>query len=325
MAAAKEFNVGKDTLVDFLLARGFSKDDLKPTSKLTEEMYRSLQQEFQSDKVAKLKSDQIDLPKGAVEARKRKEEEAIVFRKETRKPAEEVKEIKPEPKEEAPVAAAPVAEPPAPQPAPEAPKTPEPDHVKIEAPEIGTPKVYDKIDLSAIDSSTRPKKTAKKKAEPKAEEAPKAKAKAEPAKEAEQPVAKATEPAPEEAAPEVKEDEKAPEAPAAPADQEEAGPVISNIKAEKLEGPKILGKIELPTHTENRGHDEKRQRKRIPIQRKDAPVQRNDIFKRREGEQGGQRPGFGQQSGGGNFRRDVRPAHVRPGGQRPAFISLYQK
>ena len=28
-------------------------------------MYRALQQEFQSDKVAKLKSDQIDLPKGA--------------------------------------------------------------------------------------------------------------------------------------------------------------------------------------------------------------------------------------------------------------------
>ena len=86
-----------------------------------------------------------------------------------------------------------------------------------------------------------------------------------------------------------------------------------------------MGKIELPTHTENRGHDEKRQRKRIPIQRKDAPVQRNDIFKRREGEQGGQRPGFGQQSGGGNFRRDVRPAHGRPGGQRPAFISRDQK
>src|SRR3954462_9579029 len=96
MAAAKEFNVGKDTLVDFLLARGFNKDDLKPTSKLSEEMYRSLQQEFQSDKVAKLKSDQIDLPKGAVEARKRKEDEQILFRKEgTRKPTEEVKEAKP--------------------------------------------------------------------------------------------------------------------------------------------------------------------------------------------------------------------------------------
>jgi translation initiation factor IF-2 len=55
MAAAKEFNVGKDTLVDFLLSKGFSKDDLKPTSKLTEDMYRSLQQEFQGDKVAKKK------------------------------------------------------------------------------------------------------------------------------------------------------------------------------------------------------------------------------------------------------------------------------
>src|SRR5215217_6757624 len=91
MAAAKEFNVGKDTLVDFLLARGFSKDDLKPTSKLTEDMYRALVQEFQGDKVAKLKSDQIDLPKGSVETRKKKEDEAILFnnKKETRKPAPE--------------------------------------------------------------------------------------------------------------------------------------------------------------------------------------------------------------------------------------------
>jgi len=29
MAAAKEFNIGKDTLVDFLVGKGFSKDDLK--------------------------------------------------------------------------------------------------------------------------------------------------------------------------------------------------------------------------------------------------------------------------------------------------------
>src|SRR5918993_1219780 len=94
MAAAKEFNVGKDTLVDFLLARGFSKDDLKPTSKLTEDMYRALVQEFQSDKVAKLKSDQIDLPKGSVETRKKKEDETVVFKKDIKKaaPVEEVKE-----------------------------------------------------------------------------------------------------------------------------------------------------------------------------------------------------------------------------------------
>src|ERR1700704_862857 len=86
MAAAKEFNVGKDTLVDFLVGKGFSKDELKPTSKLSEDMYRSLQQEFQGDKVAKIKSDQIDLPKGSVEAKKKKEEETILFKKEIKKP-----------------------------------------------------------------------------------------------------------------------------------------------------------------------------------------------------------------------------------------------
>src|SRR6187397_3370691 len=87
MAAAKEFNIGKDTLVDFLTGKGFSKDDLKPTSKLSEDMYRALQREFQSDKVAKLKSDLIDLPKGAAaEPRKRREEEEINFRKEEKKP-----------------------------------------------------------------------------------------------------------------------------------------------------------------------------------------------------------------------------------------------
>src|SRR3990170_5443922 len=89
MAAAKEFNVGKETLVDYLLGKGFEKDDLKPTSKLTEDMYRALQQEFQSDKVAKLKSDQIDLPKGSLEAKKRKEDEAVVFKKDFKKSEEE--------------------------------------------------------------------------------------------------------------------------------------------------------------------------------------------------------------------------------------------
>src|SRR5580693_4676698 len=97
MAAAKEFNVGKDTLVDFLVSKGFSKDDLKPTSKLSEDMYRSLQQEFQGDKVAKIKSDQIDLPKGSLEAKKKKEEEPLPVKK-------EIPVVKKAPvKEEAPV------------------------------------------------------------------------------------------------------------------------------------------------------------------------------------------------------------------------------
>ena len=67
--------------------KGF-KDDLKPTSKLTEDMYRALQQEFQSDKAAKLKSDQVDLPKGGVaEAKKKKDEEEVLFKKDDKKTA----------------------------------------------------------------------------------------------------------------------------------------------------------------------------------------------------------------------------------------------
>jgi len=93
LAAAKEFNIGQDTLVDYLIDKGFPKDDLKPTSKLSEEMYRSLQLEFQSDKAAKIKSDQVDLPKGStIEARKKKEDEEINFKKDDKSaPKPEVK------------------------------------------------------------------------------------------------------------------------------------------------------------------------------------------------------------------------------------------
>src|SRR6478735_8566574 len=149
MAAAKEFNIGKETLVDFLVGKGFSKDELKPTAKLTDDMYRSLQQEFQGDKVAKIKSNQIDLPKGSVEAKRKKEDETVLFRKDpAKKPVKEEPVVVEEPK---PVKI-------------EEPKK-EPEIIKIEIPDIEGPKIIDKIDLSTIDSSTRPKKTVKKKPE----------------------------------------------------------------------------------------------------------------------------------------------------------------
>jgi translation initiation factor IF-2 len=161
MAAAKEFNIGKDTLVDFLVSKGFSKDDLKPTSKLAEDMYRSLQLEFSSDKAAKIKSDQIEIPKGSVtEAKKKKDEEEILFKKETKKKVAEKEVSAPvgspvvEVAEE--IAPLPVV---VPQPLPVEAAVPE--KMKIEAPELASPKVLDKIDLDAIDSSTRPKKSRK--------------------------------------------------------------------------------------------------------------------------------------------------------------------
>lgn len=302
LAAAKEFNVGQDTLIDFLAGKGFSKDDLKPTSKLTEDMYRALQQEFHGDKAAKLKSDQVDLPKGSqAEAKKKKEDEEVLFKKEEKKSAPAKKE-EPAPAvvEEKPVVA------PEPEPEPVEEQAPPPavvkeeEVVKVDAPEIATPRIIDKIDLSAIDSSTRPKKTIRKKsdelqAQP---EEPKKVVQAE-----EKPVVAEPEPVQEQS--EVAE----------PKTEEEAPPVIENIRAEKIEGPKILGKIELPVDSDTRPKkDEKRKRKRIPIEKKEV---RNDggapNMQNRGAGPGDRRPGGqgGQHQGGG--RHDQRGRSGGPG------------
>ena len=241
MAAAKEFNIGKDTLVDFLILKGFSKDDLKPTSKLTEDMYHSLQQEFSSDKAAKAKSDAIEIPKGAAtEAKKKKDEEEIVFKKDTKKKAEPVEVELPNPVEEpAPIQAAPPPPPPPPPP-------PQPELMKIEAPELEGPKILDKIDLNALDSSTRPKKGAVKKKEPVVDEVP--------------------EPMPEVVEAEAEEKKEVVVAEALPEVIE-----MMKIEAPELEGPKIVGKIDLVPETDDKIKlsEEKRKRKRIPIEKKD--------------------------------------------------------
>lgn len=288
LAAAKEFNVGQDTLIDFLIGKGFSKDDLKPTSKLTEDMYRALQHEFQSDKAAKLKSDLVDLPKGAsTEAKKKKEDEEVLFRKDKDEKKAAPKKEEPAPVEEKPAVVEEAPEPPAPK--------KEEEVVKVETPEIAVPKVVDKIDLSTIDSSTRPRKTIKKKSE---EPAPEPVEEKKPRKKTEQPVA-------EEPAPTV-EPEPVAEAPAATED--EAPPVIENIRAEKIEGPKILGKIDLPVDSDTRPKkDEKRKRKRIPIEKKDA---RPDLGQNR----GRSGPGGPGQGGRGPQQGGNRPG-ARPGGR----------
>ena len=284
MAAAKEFNIGKDTLIEFLSGKGFSKDDLKPTSKLTEDMYRSLQLEFAGDKVAKIKSDQIDLPKGGgTDTRKKKDEEEILFKKETVAPKKVVEEVKP-PEPVAPPVVAETVAPPKEEPKPEE-KAPEIS--KVEAPGIEGPKVLDKIDLSAIDSSTRPKKGTKKKEEPAVQDEVTAAAE-EPAVKAEPPVEttrKTAEPVvmqvPE---PKVEETEAT-----VVHEEESQAPVIENIRAEKLEGPKILGKIELPVDSDTRPkpNEEKRKRKRIPIDKKGEPF----VARHQPGQQGQGQPG----------------------------------
>lgn len=324
LAAAREFNIGQDTLVEFLVGKGFTRDALSPTAKLTEDMYRALQTGFQGDKVAKNKADQIEIPKGVQGERKKRDEEVISFAKErdiVKPPApkeepkpevkpepvpEPVKEVKPEP------APAPVEEKkPEPEPIPVA---PEPEILRIEAPEIEGPKIIDKIDLSAIDSSTKPKKDVKKK-EIKVE-----KAEPEELVEEPQPVEQAPEPVEtveEEELADLEEEE-------AEDDEDSGAPVIENIKAEKIEGPKILGKIELPVDSDTRpkpaGRDEKRKRKRIPIDKKPgdnrgggAPGQQGGGANRGGQQGGGFNRGDGQGQQGGGFNRDNKGAPAQQG------------
>ncbi len=315
LAAAKEFNIGQETLIDFLIGKGFAKDELKPTSKLTEDMYFSLQQEFSSDKAAKAKSDQIEIPKGnVIEGRKKKDEEEILFRKEVKKkPAEKETPVT----TEIPAAQIPEPEvPPAQPPASEIPSQPE--ITKIEAPEIEGPKILDKIDLSAIDSSTRPKKAVKKKATEKAPEEKTTLTKEE------TPATETVIPGAVDATPETT----TPEISPANETKEEENTVIENIRAEKLEGPRIVGKITLPVDAESRPaskpQEEKRKRKRIPIEKRDQGQShqggdQNRPQQRREGtrppiqKQGDRKPGQGGAAGGrfghgrsGDKRRDSR-------------------
>jgi translation initiation factor IF-2 len=294
LAAAKEFNIGQDTLIEFLGSKGFPKDDLKPTAKLTESQYYALQAEFQSDKVAKNKADHVELPKNAIADKgKKAEEEAAPAKKAApaEKPVAEAPKAAPAVTEATPVAPAPVAEAPA--------------QVKVEAPEVEAPKVINKIDLSLIDSSTRPKKSTKKTEEPES--------KATTPKAADKPKAatKKAEPKP----------EPTPAPKAAPVDHsiapENVHGAITNIQADKLTGPKILGKIDLPINSDTRpkplSQEEKRIRKRIPVPgRPNQPGQQG---------QGGQTQGGGgyqgnRPQGGGGYQGN-RPAGGGYQGNRP--------
>lgn len=313
LQAAKEFNVGQDTLIDFLVAKGFEKDDLKPSSKLSEAMYTALQQGFHSDKAAKNISDQVELPKGlgGDNRRRRDDEEQPPIKKEepvvpvaepvkTEEPAAVVEEAPPVEEKE-------IRPEPAPEPEVEKTQAPTEEPVaKVQVPDIEGPKIISKIDLSAIDSSTRPKRPSKKEQAPAEEKQP---------EKVEEPVVKKDE------TPEVKQEPVVKKEETPPPVAEETKPEevqISNIQAEKIEGPKILGKINLPVDNDTRPkRDEKRKRKRIPIEKKEVKA---DTDQRNKGnhagqkqEGGGGRSGHGQHGGGhhgkGNFRDRHRPHH----------------
>ena len=345
LAAAKEFNIGKDTLVEYLTGKGFEINASNPNTKLTEQMYDSLQAEFAQDKAAKRKSDEIALPKGSLgDAKKPKEEVVAKEKKVAEEPAPKVEEKKveekpapvPEPVAEAPkeevkpvvveapapkpepVAEAPkeevkpvVAETPKAAPVAETPVAEEPAHIEVKAPKLGGPNILGKINLDELNQSSRPKKGTKKKEE--AEEVKPAEAVAPQEEVVEKP--KKSKPVAEKPAPVAEEPVQAPApiptpAPAAP--EEDEKPEHIEMKAPKLEGPKIIGRIELPVSQPGGSRDskEKRNRKRIPVQKKPETFNPNDPQSR--GQQGG-----GQQQGGGDRNNNNRGGGQQGGNRGP--------
>ncbi len=322
MAAAKEFNIGASTLIDFLVSKNLNgTDDLKPTSKLTDEMYRVALNEYQQDKSAKEKADKVELIKNNVsDPKKKRDEQDLSFKKKEEKPKElpkeepketpavvveekienipapvlqitpvempavEEKKVKETPKVEEPVSAKEVV----------ATEPEKPSITKIDAPELEGPKVLDKIDLNAIDSSTRPKKGTKKKEEVAIENIA---APVEAKKKVVAEVAPVTEPVVTNV-PKVVETVEA----------KDAAPIIENILTARLTGPKIMGKIELPVDNDTRPKREDiSKRKRIPIQKKPGTGALPDNR--------GPRPAGdnrGPQQGGGGYNRG--PQTGGPGG-----------
>lgn len=281
LAAAKEFNIGKDTLIEFLVEKKFEINASNPNVKLTPEMYAALQREFAQDKAAKRKSEEIALPKGAlldnidktkeeldITIRDKQEEKAPAPEAEPKKaaaPKAEPKTVKEEPKPEPVVEEKPQPEPvvaevkPVAEEKPVVEEQPAAEPVAEEQPakekkttKLGGPNVIGKIDLDELNKPTRPKKAAPKKEEKKeaVEEQPAKAVKEEP--KAEPPV----QPAP--AKPETKE-------------PEEDTVEHIEMKAPKLEGPKIIGRIELPVKDDS-GRDREKRRKRIPVQKKPEKV-----------------------------------------------------
>ncbi|MBN8671073.1 MAG: translation initiation factor IF-2 [Chitinophagales bacterium] len=346
LAAAKEFNIGKDTLVEYLTGKGFEINASNPNTKLTEQMYDSLQAEFAQDKAAKRKSDEIALPKGSLgDAKKPKEEVVAKEKKVAEEPAPKVEEKKveekpapvPEPVAEAPkeevkpvvveapapkpepVAEAPkeevkpvVAETPKAAPVAETPAAEEPAHIEVKAPKLGGPNILGKINLDELNQSSRPKKGTKKKEE--AEEVKPAEAAAPQEEVVEKP--KKAKPVEEKPAPVAEEPVQAPApaptpTPAPVAPEEDEKPEHIEMKAPKLEGPKIIGRIELPVSQPGGSRDskEKRNRKRIPVQKKPETFNPNDPQSR--GQQGG-----GQQQGGGDRNNNNNRGGGQQGGNR---------
>jgi translation initiation factor IF-2 len=266
--AAKELNIGTGTIVDFLASKGY-KVDKQPNAKLDGDMYDVLLKEFAVDKIIKEEAKQISIgkirkeepgqaPEKPVENRRSRdfENEEILIKNTghfTSPPVEKPKPVEPvqeQPDERSDVlpgvkvigkidlnnlgAKPPVAEKPA-EPAQPETKQPEPVAEKPEPVAVEAPK---------------PEPVAEKPLP--VAEAPKS----EPVKEKPAPVAEAPKPEPVAEKPAPVEETPKPVVAEAPAETEapaeDAEPEVIRANAERLTGPKIIGKIQLPVNAPKR-------------------------------------------------------------------------
>jgi len=234
---AREFNVGINTLVEFLSSKG-KEIDGKPNTKIDGETYGILVSEFQSEKSAKEESKLVTIGTA---------KETITLNDviET-PPAQEAEENVKEEVEKVEVVK-------------ETPSLKVEVEVKVDekADNDEDLKVLGKIDLDALNLKTRPGK------KPKKQEKKEAKGEKAPVKKEEKAPVKKEEKAP------VKEEEKEVKKEDVPVQ-----PTEHETKVEQLSGPKVIGKIELPVEKKkkpvasSKGDAGAGKKKRKRIQRK---------------------------------------------------------
>ena len=263
--AAREFNLGVDTIVEFLASKGIEVER-KPNTKLEPAHYALVRANFADEKAAKQKAKEksktlLEMEAISVDSKRKPKQETG---------AEPAEEAVPEPTPEPSPAKTPepIEEPKA-EASPEQEPEPEPEPGSETAPE-STPEA----DLVPQEQSPEPEaKEAPEKRE--TEEKPKKKTKPEsavkvvgkvdldsvaPKRKSKKTTTKTQEPAPKSAAAEAAPEMETP--PAAETEQPEEAEVV-RAKADKLTGPTVVGKIELPVEKKPTTAGEKRKRKRI--------------------------------------------------------------
>ncbi|MCR5035731.1 MAG: translation initiation factor IF-2 [Bacteroidales bacterium] len=309
--AAREFNVGTSTIVEFLAKKGFNIDP-SPNTKLSPDEYALVVKEYQGEKEVKKNADQLgniafkgktitvettEKPK-AVE-----EEEEIVSIKSNILPKTEVKEEKPKaekPKEEKPKV-----------------EKPKDDSVK-DAIKLN---VVGKIDLDGGKKAKEQKGNGQPRNDGKKEEnAPKQQPKEEKPVQPEKPKQQ-DKPVQQEKPAQTEKQQ--PVQPEATADNDDN---FIPTKFKKLEGPKIVDKIELPVEHKGKSKqqapaalgDKKKKRKRIG----NGPVNPNEIAGADKPKDKGGKPQQGgkQQGQGGKPGKDEKRSKDRfKKGKQPIF------